>query len=316
MLSITDDFRIIHHMLDCRFINGLSNFNITKTRGADWPEEFASPSLPPHVSIYTWSTCTLHELALELAAAKPSALPTPAIGTRLSFQLVCPDLRGTSVNNTGQPKFAVKELGSIVIGEGYPGTENTDEADPDVSMRDDGGKDKTLADWRFVVGDYVSCAVLPPLSDGSVAPPANTRRGSISSGREGRTSSFREASQAETATLAATMAARVGRRVGETTDSRQVTGGEESSCQMGRLGVHEAEGAGIKLREGLGFIGMIEILKDAIYPDNLAFNRGEYGPLNWSRRLLHHQYIILSSRSKNQSIRSKQLPTSNRDRRE
>ncbi|KAJ4855345.1 sin3 associated polypeptide p18 (SAP18) domain-containing protein [Trichoderma breve] len=114
------------------------------------PEEFASASLPPHVSIYTWSTCTLYELALELAAAKPSALPSPAIGTRLSFQLVCPDLRGTSTINAGQPKFAVKELGSIVIGEGYPGAENLDDADPDV-MKDDSEKDKTLADWRFVV---------------------------------------------------------------------------------------------------------------------------------------------------------------------
>ncbi|KAL6800435.1 Sin3 associated polypeptide p18 domain-containing protein [Trichoderma sp. SZMC 28012] len=155
------------------------------------PEEFASPSLPPHVSIYTWSTCTLYELALELAAAKPSALPSPAIGTRLSFQLVCPDLRGTSTINTGQPKFAVKELGSIVIGEGYPGAENPDEADPDAMMRDDSGKDKTLADWKFVVGDYISCAVLPPLSDGSVAPPSNARRGSITSGRDSRGSSFR-----------------------------------------------------------------------------------------------------------------------------
>ncbi|KAL7945775.1 Sin3 associated polypeptide p18 domain-containing protein [Trichoderma barbatum] len=155
------------------------------------PEEFASPSLPPHISIYTWSTCTLHELALELAAAKPGALPTPAIGTRLSFQLVCPDLRGTSATNTAQPKFAVKDLGSIVIGEGYPGAENPDEADTDVVMRDDGGKDKTLADWRFVVGDYVSCAVLPPLSDGSVAPLSNAKRGSISSGRDGRVSNFR-----------------------------------------------------------------------------------------------------------------------------
>ncbi|KAH6603468.1 hypothetical protein Trco_008243 [Trichoderma cornu-damae] len=112
------------------------------------PEEFASPVLPPHISIYTWSSCTLNELALELAAAKPSALPTPAIGTRLSFQLVCPDLRGTSATNTTQPKFAVKELGSIVIGEGYPGAENPDDAGPDTLMRDDSGRDKTLADWR------------------------------------------------------------------------------------------------------------------------------------------------------------------------
>ncbi|RFU76851.1 hypothetical protein TARUN_5382 [Trichoderma arundinaceum] len=155
------------------------------------PEEFASSSLPPHISIYTWSTCTLNELALELAAAKPSALPTPAIGTRLSFQLVCPDLRGAGTTNTAQPKFAVKDLGSIVIGEGYPGAENSDDAGPDTLMRDDNGKDKTLADWRFVVGDYISCAVLPPRADGSVAPLSTTRRGSIPTGREARSSNVR-----------------------------------------------------------------------------------------------------------------------------
>ncbi|KAL7789795.1 Sin3 associated polypeptide p18 domain-containing protein [Trichoderma ceciliae] len=155
------------------------------------PEEFASPALPPHVSIYTWPTCTLNELALELAAAKPGALPTPAVGTRLSFQLVCPDLRGTSATNTTQPKFVVKEIGSIVIGEGYPGAENPDDAGPDILMRNDGGKDKTLADWRFVVGDYISCAVFPPRVDGSVVPLLTARKGSISGGRDGRSSNFR-----------------------------------------------------------------------------------------------------------------------------
>lgn len=167
-------------------IDGISLLNILFR-----PEEFASSSLPPYVSIYTWSTCTLNELALELAAAKPNALPTPAIGTRLSFQLVCPDLRGSSAINTTQPKFAVKELGSIVIGEGYPGAEDREEAGPDSLMREDSGKDKTLADWRFVVGDYISCAILPPRGDGAVAPSGAARRGSTSGGRDGRSGGFR-----------------------------------------------------------------------------------------------------------------------------
>ncbi|KAK4085565.1 uncharacterized protein Triagg1_555 [Trichoderma aggressivum f. europaeum] len=192
------------------------------------PEEFASPSLPSHVSIYTWSTCTLYELALELAAAKPSALPSPTIGTRLSFQLVCPDLRGTSTVNTGQPKFAVKELGSIVIGEGYPGAENPDEADPDVMMRDDNGKDKTLADWRFVRHRQMPEEALYPA--GAIVVVALSG----------------EDFQVETAILIAITAARVGRRAGETTDSRLVIGGEESSYRTGRLGGHEAEDVGIR----------------------------------------------------------------------
>lgn len=36
--------------------------------------------------------------------------------------------------------------------------------------------DKTLADARFVIGDFVDCAILPPLEDGSVAPPVYGQR--------------------------------------------------------------------------------------------------------------------------------------------
>lgn len=39
-----------------------------------------------------------------------------------------------------------------------------------------GDDDKTLDDAKFVVGDYFSCVVLPPLSDGSVAPASLARR--------------------------------------------------------------------------------------------------------------------------------------------
>lgn len=180
-----------HRYVDITNDSSIRSIRIELTQHLLRPEEFASPSLPPHVSVYTWATCTLHELALELAAAKPGALPTPAIGTRLSFQLVCPDLRGAGAANTAQPKFAVKDLGSIVIGDGYPGAEDPDDAGPDTLMRDDSARDKTLADWRFVVGDYISCAILPPLADGSVAPSSSARRGSISSGRDGRRGSYR-----------------------------------------------------------------------------------------------------------------------------
>ncbi|PHH61124.1 hypothetical protein CDD81_741 [Ophiocordyceps australis] len=59
-------------------------------------DDFAYPSTLSHVTIYAWPDCTLDELAMDLAAAKASALPFPAIGTRIVFQLVYPDLRGTS----------------------------------------------------------------------------------------------------------------------------------------------------------------------------------------------------------------------------
>lgn len=45
----------------------------------------------------------------------------------------------------------------------------------DGSSLDDA--EKTLADARFVVGDFVDVAILPPLSDGSVAPPVQGGRG-------------------------------------------------------------------------------------------------------------------------------------------
>lgn len=142
------------------------------------PGEFGSQPLPSHVQIYTWSDCTLKELALELAAARPSLLPPPAVGTRLVFQLVFPDLRNSSSIGDSQPRFAVKDLGSIVIGENEMGPEGSNDLDAGGHEAEKGGSrgNKTLSDARFVVGDYISCAVLPPLSDGSVAPASSIRR--------------------------------------------------------------------------------------------------------------------------------------------
>ncbi|KAI9147965.1 Histone deacetylase complex subunit SAP18 [Paramyrothecium foliicola] len=125
------------------------------------PEEFASSSLPAHISIYARLDCTLKELALELATVEPSILPSPSIGTRLAFQLVCPDLRATSAINNAQPRFAVKELGSIVIGQGSLAAEDLGEAEIPVTADKDNGK--TLREAHFVVGDYVS-----RLGDGTV----------------------------------------------------------------------------------------------------------------------------------------------------
>ncbi|KAG6014242.1 hypothetical protein E4U43_006775 [Claviceps pusilla] len=150
-----------------------------RTGGFCRPDEFAAPSLPPHISVYTWPNCTLHELALELAASKATALPYPAIGTRLAFQLVCPDLRSVSAISNAPPRYAVKDLGSIVIGtqNALEGTES-ELIVPGGSTREvpASDKEKSLNDARFVVGDYISCAILPPLADGSVAPASAVRR--------------------------------------------------------------------------------------------------------------------------------------------
>jgi len=139
-------------------------------------DEFTTFSdLPPHVQIYTWQSCTLRELSHLLTSALPSLLPDPAIGTRLAFKLIFPDTRNTAISS-GPGKYMTKELGSVIIGDGGPGIL----PDPDEAVIVAGGMmagelggepEKTLQDARFVIGDYVSCAILPPAANGGVAPP-------------------------------------------------------------------------------------------------------------------------------------------------
>jgi len=69
-----------------------------------------------------------------------------------------------------------KELGSVVIGDGGPGILPDEEeaaivAGGQVAGPLGGDPEKTLQDARFVIGDYVSCAILPALANGGVAPP-------------------------------------------------------------------------------------------------------------------------------------------------
>jgi histone deacetylase complex subunit SAP18 len=102
---------------------------------------------------------------MELAGTLPSALPSPAVGTRIAFQLVFPDLRWTNSLPKAPPKYGVKNLGSVVIG---GGSEKLDDVHEGRAKDEEGHK--TLIDARLVVGDYVSCAILPPLENGSIAP--------------------------------------------------------------------------------------------------------------------------------------------------
>lgn len=158
------------------------------------PDEFASRrSLPPSLSLYTWPSCTLAELAQQVVAEDPSLLPSPSVGTRLAFRLVYPDARSAAATAGGHhtqtqtPRFMVKDLGSVVLGDGVTGVitaANDVEGEAgDIHMSGttatlpdtDSAKNKTLGDAKFVVGDYVSCAILPPLADGSVAPALTAR---------------------------------------------------------------------------------------------------------------------------------------------
>ncbi|KAK7517462.1 Sin3 associated polypeptide p18-domain-containing protein [Phyllosticta citriasiana] len=159
---------------------------------------YAHSPPPPHLQIYTWPSCTLRELTHLLVTALPSLLPSPAIGTRLSFRLIFPDTKGAAMAATGggrgadngnvpPGRYLSKGLGSVIIGGGGPGVEEDDVELPTSRAaaaaaldRLEGDADKTLADARFVIGDYVSCCILPPGPDGSVAtgpPPVPASRG-------------------------------------------------------------------------------------------------------------------------------------------
>lgn len=76
-----------------------------------------------------------------------------------------------------------KDLGSVIIGDGGPGILPDEEEAAIVeggyvAGALGGEPEKTLQDAKFVIGDYVACAIMAPLGDGSVAPsPANPARG-------------------------------------------------------------------------------------------------------------------------------------------
>ncbi|QKX61560.1 uncharacterized protein TRUGW13939_08712 [Talaromyces rugulosus] len=139
--------------------------------------------LPPHLEIYTWQSCTLRELSSLLAGALPSQLPSPQSGTRLCFRLIYPDTRGAATEGRG--RYLSKDIGSVILGQSSKDESTADDAHMNGDRRRGPDKgplrldeaDKTLADARFVIGDYVDVAILPPLDDGSVAPPVQGGRG-------------------------------------------------------------------------------------------------------------------------------------------
>ncbi len=70
----------------------------------------------------------------------------------------------------------MKDLGSVIIGDGGPGIlPDEDEAavvaGGQMAGALGGEPEKTLQDAKFVIGDYVICAILPALANGAVAPP-------------------------------------------------------------------------------------------------------------------------------------------------
>lgn len=162
----------------------LSDFPIQSPADVNGGATGAPIPLPPHLQIYTWQSCTLRELAQLLTSALPKLLPDPAIGTRLNFRLVHPDTKpppgggfggsGDAPGADGRGKFLGKDMGSVIIG-AKDEHDSESKGAGDMKMQGEDAE-KSLQDARFVIGDYVDCAILPPLSDGSVAPPIVTRQ--------------------------------------------------------------------------------------------------------------------------------------------
>ncbi|KAL2201244.1 Sin3 associated polypeptide p18-domain-containing protein [Corynascus similis CBS 632.67] len=131
------------------------------------PEEFNAHAVPPHLQIHTWPNCTLSELSDHIASASPPVLPDPAVGTRLCFSLIYADTRGGRRTDL-PPRYVSKFLGSVVLqGSGMQDPPPPSPPPPPLGVgEDDGDGDDearmTLADARFITGDFISCAILPP----------------------------------------------------------------------------------------------------------------------------------------------------------
>ncbi|KAF2862906.1 hypothetical protein K470DRAFT_255429 [Piedraia hortae CBS 480.64] len=141
-------------------------FNPTAEGVSDYSQILPAEIRQHSVQIYTWPTCTLGELTgLLLSVLPKGVLPSPPVGTRLVYKLIFPDTRA-EVGEDGRGRWRDKPIGSVVIG--------GNEAEVDGSSIEDqleGDAHKTLSDSRFVIGDYVACTILPPDSEGRIAPP-------------------------------------------------------------------------------------------------------------------------------------------------
>jgi histone deacetylase complex subunit SAP18 len=113
------------------------------------------------LELYQWSDCTLGQLTSTMMSELPADAGVE-VGSRLMFKLIFPDTRAQVVEG-GKGKWIDKPLGSVVVG-----GRDADQEENDLL---EGDANKTLADARFVIGDFVACAIYPPGPDGRVQPP-------------------------------------------------------------------------------------------------------------------------------------------------
>ena len=121
------------------------------------PEEFSNlDKVPQHITLYTWPNCTLTELAHHLADSDQSPLPSPAVGARLSFRLIFADTR-----RSAGAKFTSQDLGSIVLGSEGGSSDDNGASTGGRAFDTSKAGSKTLADAKFIVGDFISVAIQP-----------------------------------------------------------------------------------------------------------------------------------------------------------
>merc|ERR1719342_1680576 len=94
------------------------------------------PGMTPsnEIQIYTWLDATLKELTGLVKEVNPEARRR---GTYFDFSLVYPDLRQS-------PRCQSRDIGTTVAGQRGPDDQ------------------KTLADCKFVIGDFLDIAITPP----------------------------------------------------------------------------------------------------------------------------------------------------------
>lgn len=103
------------------------------------------------------------------------------------YKLIFPDTRG-AISDDGRGKWTDRPLGNVVIGSGSSSQAIEDHAEEDDAAMTNGADtskdsltgdaEKTLADARFVIGDYVACTIYSPTADGRIAPMPPQSRGS------------------------------------------------------------------------------------------------------------------------------------------
>ncbi|KAM7207337.1 Sin3 associated polypeptide p18 (SAP18) domain containing protein [Naviculisporaceae sp. PSN 640] len=135
-------------------------------------EELLGDPHPPHKSIYAWKDSTLKELSEALSVDEPAILPRPFIGTRLEFRHIfrAPVITNSRSTHVEPLRFLHKDIGSVVFGAGRPGASEDEEWD---GISND---TRTLEDIRFVQGDHLICAIMPPDESTGAVVPANSAR--------------------------------------------------------------------------------------------------------------------------------------------